>query len=121
VRRLLVDAALAAVALPAFEVLGRVVGPRRLVAAARYVGRHAERREPAVRAQLGRVLYQIDARLPGGARCYRRVLSEIALDRGAAEAPFVLGFDGGGSRRAGHAWLGEARGRERPYDVEIAL
>ncbi len=115
------DLGLALGLVPAMEVASRLVGPRPLVSALRLVGRRAPARDAAGRAWLQRVLGAVDRRLPGGERCYRRVLCEIALDAGAAGEPLRLGLDGTGALRGGHAWLGDARGREQPYEVELSL
>jgi hypothetical protein len=63
----------------------------------------------------------VDGRLPDGGNCYRRALLAIALDAGAAQDPLVLGLDARGGPASGHAWLGERRGREEPYPVELVL
>ena len=115
------DLGLALGLLPVMEVASRVVGPRPLVRALRQLGRRAPARGAAGRAWLQRVLGAVDRRLPGGERCYRRVLCEIALDAGAAGEPLRLGLDGTGTLRGGHAWLGDARGRQQPYQIELSL
>jgi len=112
---------MAAALLPLAEAAGRVWGPRPLVGAARWLGRRATPRAPGERAWLQRAIAAIDRRLPGGERCYRRVLVEVALDPAAAAEPFVLGLDRSGQPRSGHAWLGGRRGRAEPYEVEISL
>jgi hypothetical protein len=55
----------------------------------------------------------------GGGNCFRRALLEMALDRGAAGDPLLMGFNVHGGRLAGHAWLpaddtGERRGVGSP-------
>ncbi len=117
----LADVGLALGLLPVMEVAGRFIGPRPLVRALRLVGRRAPARDAAGRAWLQRVLGAVDRRLPGGERCYRRVLCELTLDAGAAGEPLRLGLDGTGALRSGHAWLGDARGREQPYPIELSL
>ncbi|MCK6549743.1 hypothetical protein L6R52_28155, partial [Myxococcota bacterium] len=96
-------------------------GPRRLVPLARRLGAHARARNPAERARLRRLIGGVDARLSGASRCYRRVLIEIALDRGAASETVHLGLYARGGERSGHAWLAsEGPARER-FDAVIEL
>jgi len=63
------------------------------------------------REELRRVIRWVDARMPGGPNCYRRVLLETALDAGAARERIVFGLRKGCGRASGHAWLeGEGAG-----------
>ena len=90
--------------------------PERVLAAMRARGETAERRGPIGRARLRRAIGWIDAFVPGGANCYRRVLLEIALDAGAARETVVLGLDVGST---GHIAF-EGR-EERVFDVAFAI
>jgi hypothetical protein len=58
--------------------------------------------------------------MPGGGNCYRRALLEIALDRGAACEPLLLGFTMREQRLAGHAWLAGSED-EAGYQVTVRL
>lgn len=62
----------------------------------------------------------VDARVPGGPNCYRRVLLETALDASAARERIVFGLRQGGGRASGHAWLEgqpEGEGYEATFSV----
>jgi hypothetical protein len=103
------------------EVGKRRWGPRRLLATLRRQGGRCRRRDPAARARLQRAIGWVDARIPGGPNCYRRVLLEIALDRGAAAEPFHMGFNVSGGPVRGHAWLGMRGGSAEDHDASVAL
>jgi hypothetical protein len=90
--------------------------PRRLLAATRARGAIARARGPIGRARLRRAIGWVDALLPGGASCYRRILLEIALDAGAARETVVFGLDVGST---GHVAF-EGR-EERRFDVSFAI
>jgi hypothetical protein len=90
--------------------------PASAVAAMRAIGRNAKLRGPIGRARLRRAIGWVDALLPGGASCYRRILLEIALDAGAARETIIFGLDVG---RTGHVAF-ENR-EERPFDVSFAI
>lgn len=108
------------VALFAAERARRGASPVEAVAAARMRGQRSIRRTCLERERLRRWISRIDRVVPND-NCYRRALMEIALDAGAAEEPLRLGFVHGGGPLSGHAWLGDRRGREQPYDAEITL
>ena len=118
---LLLDLARVLVQLPRVEVGLRLHGPKPLVQRMRARGRERTERAAPERARLRRAIGWLDARLPGGDNCYRRVLLEIALDRGAAGEPFRMGIDKRGGTRSGHAWLGDERGARPRYDVELEM
>ena len=80
----------------------RALSPRDAIAGARDDARHAPTRDAFDRARLGDLVFACDLFYPGGPNCYRRVLAESALDRGAAGEEVVLGLDPASS---GHAWL----------------
>jgi hypothetical protein len=96
-------------------------GPGAAVPRFRALGKRRQRRDPAARARLERVVAIADRWLPPGPNCYRRVLAEIALDAGAAEEPMHMGIVNGQAAFSGHAWLGDRREPGARYDVEIAL
>jgi hypothetical protein len=77
--------------------------PLRLLSRLRQQARRTPRRRSRVCLQ--RAIRWVDARMAGGGNCYRRALLEVALDRGAAAEPLLLGFDMIDKRLAGHAWL----------------
>lgn len=120
-KRDIVDTVRVLAALGLAEVGRRRIGPGRLVAWARRMGRTARARGPEDRARLRRIISLCDWVLPGAPNCYRRSLVELALDGNAAKEPFVIGLTQDGGPRSGHAWLGSARGRTAAYDVEFIL
>lgn len=82
------------------ERLRMTQGPAEAVAAQRARGRRRKRRRsPEQRRILRRAIVSVDARYPGGGNCFRRVLTELALESGAAEDRLVFGLDIG---RTGH-------------------
>jgi hypothetical protein len=108
--------------LPRVELARRTQGPKHAVPTLRRLGRRRPRRADDARAALRRTIAAIDARLPGGGNCYRRVLLEVALDAGAAEERVALGVRAGGGVRSGHAWLGEGPSDDgERYDLVIEL
>jgi hypothetical protein len=90
--------------------------PQRVLDELRTRGATAEERGPIGRARLRRAIGWVDAMLPGGASCYRRVLLELALDAGAARETVVFGLDVGST---GHVAF-EGR-EERSFDVAFAI
>lgn len=90
--------------------------PERVLAAMRARGAGTAHRGPIGRARLRRAIGWVDAFVPGGANCYRRVLLEIALDAGAARETIVFGLDVGST---GHVAF-EGR-EERTFDVAFAI
>lgn len=101
----MLDLARAGAALLLAEVLRRALGPRAAVARARQLGRRTPSRDAAGRAELARAIARIDRRLPGGGNCYRRVLAEVCLDRGAASEPIRFGLAEGAAPGSGHVWF----------------
>src|SRR4051812_7712772 len=93
------------VGLPAVEWGRLFLGPDRLLAKLRRSGCSARARAPIERQALRRVIATVDARLPGGANCYRRALVETLLDAGAANEKMYFGLKAQGGPRSGHAWL----------------
>lgn len=118
----LVEALRVCAVVPRVEIERRVRGPKRSVPRLRALGRRARRRDAAARTRLRSVITAVDARVPGGGNCYRRVLLEIALDAGAAQERVALGVRAGGGARSGHAWLGDGPSDDgERYDLVIDL
>jgi hypothetical protein len=90
--------------------------PQEVLATMRARGASAEERGPIGRARLRRAIGWVDAFMPGGANCYRRILLESALDAGAARETVVFGLDVGST---GHVAF-EGR-EERSFDVAFAI
>jgi hypothetical protein len=113
----------AAALLPWVEAGRRLAGPKPLVRAARALGRHGRARDDAQRDRLRRAIAWLDARCPGEANCYRRVLLETALDPAAAREPFRMGLRRRGGPASGHAWLADRDGSvdPEPYEAVIEL
>ena len=86
--------------------LGRMrEGPEPLVQRLRRRARRA--RGTKEREELQRVIRWVDAKMPGGPNCYRRVLLETRLDAGAARERIVFGLrKGGGRDPATRGWRG---------------
>ncbi len=97
----------------------RALPARAALTTMRSLGKERQERSPVERARLRRVVRWADALIPPGPNCYRRVLAESALDRGAAMDLVVLGLDVG---RTGHAFF---RSDPEPppsrYDVEFEV
>jgi hypothetical protein len=98
-------------------------GPRPAVQFARRLGERRRRRSAVARKALQRAIAILDRRWPGGPNCYRRVLFEIGMDRGAAAELVQLGFQGSGEAGSGHAWLGEALASKdgRSYEAIVSI
>jgi hypothetical protein len=105
-------------ALPAVEIGRRTNGLAPAVARFRERGRSAPPRAPSGRARLQRIIRLVDRCMPGGGNCYRRVLLEIALDRGAAAEPVRFGLREHGGPSSGHVWLADRETGGR-YDAEF--
>jgi hypothetical protein len=110
-----------ALALPRIELRRKIEGPAPLLDRLRAEGLQCRPRTEAQRAILRQLILSVDARMPGGANCYRRVLLEVALDAAAASAPFSMGLDAGCAPLSGHAWLGIGDLGGRSYDAVITL
>jgi hypothetical protein len=91
------------------------------VAVMRERGGRSIHRDPARRVQLQRAIGWVDARMSGGANCYRRVLLELALDSGASSELVRVGVCAKGGRGSGHAWLGARSAGAERYDLELTL
>ena len=91
---------------------------------ARRLGEQGRRRSERARRTLHRMISFVDRLWWGGPNCYRRVLLEVAMDRGAAAEVVQLGFRSSGDPGSGHAWLGEglvSDGKQRPYDAIVSI
>lgn len=99
-------------------------GPRIAVAEARRLGAACRGRSPSERLALRRLIGRVDRLWPRGPNCYRRVLLEVSLDRGAAEEIVQLGFRSAGGAGSGHAWLGPEvvpDDKPAPYDAIVSI
>lgn len=90
--------------------------PQEVLASMRARGAEGKARGPIGRARLRRAIGWVDALVPGGANCYRRVLLEVALDAGAARETVVFGLDVGST---GHVAFADSE--ERSFDVSFAI
>ena len=99
-------------------------GPRPAVQFARRLGERRRLRSAVARKALQRVIAIVDRRWPGGPNCYRRVLFEVGMDRGAATEMVQLGLQGSGETGSGHAWLGSGLASDdggRSYDAIVSI
>lgn len=96
-------------------------GPEALVARMRERGLLTRPRSPAARRRLSSVIHRLDVLLHGEQNCYRRALVLVALDRDAANEPFVLGLDVPGGGATGHAWVDGRDAASTKFDVEFRL
>jgi Transglutaminase-like superfamily len=102
------------------ERLRSSTGPQAAIATARRMGQRWGARGPARRALLRKAIRWSDRRLFAESNCYRRVLLEIALDRGAATEKVMMGFREGGGTGSGHAWL-ESDPPVMTYDAIVSV
>lgn len=116
---LLADLLKVLLVLPAVEWGRRTEGPEPLLHRLRSGARNLRNDEQ--RERLQRVIRWVDARIPGGPNCYRRVLLETALDVSAASEQVIFGMRAGGKAKSGHVWLEPWRDGDERYEVEIAL
>jgi hypothetical protein len=107
-------------ALPLVEWRRRRQSLHLAVANIRAGGEKRAARSGAARARLQRLIGAVDARMPGGGNCVRRVLLEMSLDRGAAGERLLAGLRSGGGPGSGHAWL-ESHPVRETYDAVIAV
>ncbi len=90
--------------------------PERVLTELRASGSTMKRRGPIGRARLRRAIGWVDAMVPGGPNCLRRVLLEVALDEGAANETVVFGLDVGST---GHVAFEDRE--ERTFDVAFRI
>ncbi len=103
------------------ETARRFPGIQQLLLAIRSGARRLPERTPWARRNLRRAIAWVDSLLPGGPNCYRRVLLEMMLDRGAASEPVCMGFLSDGDKLTGHVWLlGHAESSDG-YQVNVRL
>ena len=96
--------------------------PQQLVARLRDVGSRRRRRTPAERARLQRIVRLVDRCFLSGPNCYRRALTEIAMDAGAATERLHMGLSArDGFDPAGHAWLDSSPDQGVGYDAEFCV
>jgi hypothetical protein len=107
--------------LPEAEAYRRFCGPSTSVARFRSRGLLRQRRSPAQRRRLRRLIHALDRRLPDGGNCLRRAFVEIALDRGAAAERLHFGLVRNGGPRSGHAWLESDAPAKMAYDAVFTL
>jgi hypothetical protein len=107
--------------LPRVESVRRAFGPRQALAFARQLAEHAPARDDRARRCVRRAIHWVDRSLADGGNCYRRALLEAALDRSAAEQPFIMGFSASSQHVAGHAWLHSQDSGAPRYDFVIQL
>ena len=99
-------------------------GPRPAVQFARGLAKGRSVRSAAARQSLRHIIAIVDRCWTGGPNCYRRVLFEVAMDRGAAGELVHLGLDDSGEIGSGHAWLGASTapdGGGRSYKAIISV
>jgi hypothetical protein len=95
----------------------RRASPREALARARARGEREVARTREERLALRESLALVEALVPPRANCFRRVLAEIVLDRGAAQDTVVFSLD---LASDGHAhFRGDPNGPPRRYDVSF--
>lgn len=107
--------------LPLVEWGRRRIGPKPLLHRFRAQGARRRHRSAEERLRLRRIIGAVDARLPDGGDCYRRVLLEVLLDPVSASEVVHLGFRQNGGPKSGHAWLGKADRLPAAYDAEFSV
>lgn len=105
--------------LPRVEIGRRRRGPAVLLPELRQRGCRARARDDLGRRRLRRAIHWVDVCC--GANCYRRVLLETALDRGAAADPVALGFRARGPGLSGHAWIDGTEPTGPDYDFTVRI
>jgi hypothetical protein len=121
IREVLGEFARVMCAVPYIEWGRRFRGPRPLTSVLRSRGAKAVARDAQRLILLRRVIGAVDARLPGGANCYRRALLEMRLDAGAARERLHLGLRAHGGPQSGHAWLGSSEAGPGVYDARFEI
>lgn len=97
------------------------LGIAEAVARARARGASRPARPAASRLRLRRAVLAIDARLPGGANCYRRALLEMSLDGAAAGERLHLDLSLRGPSPAGHVRLESWAESRRLHEATFSL
>jgi hypothetical protein len=107
--------------IPHVEFWRRRRGPSSCVNHFRAQGQRSRWRSSDGRLRLRRLIRAVDARLPGGGNCYRRVLIEMALDPDSAAKPLHFGLIRSGGPGSGHAWLDGEAVSAGDYEVEFKI
>lgn len=95
----------------------RRASPREALARARSRGQREVERTREERLALRETLARVEGLVPPRANCFRRVLAEILLDRGAATDTVIFSLD---LATDGHAhFRGDPNGPPRRYDVSF--
>jgi hypothetical protein len=118
---LLADVARVAATLARVERDRLRLGIAEAVARARARGAGRPARPAASRLRLRRAVLAVDARLPGGANCYRRALLEMSLDGAAAGERLYLDLSLRGPSPNGHARLESWPEGGRLHDATFSL
>lgn len=106
--------------LPVIEVARRLFGPGPAIKVLRGSALRKLLRDSAGRQRLHRAVGWVDRHLWPGANCYRRVLLQVALDRGVAAEPVYFGLKLENDRLDGHAWLsGQTVGESFPVILQL--
>jgi len=97
----------------------RRLAPREALSEARRIGETNKEREDAERRVLRDRIQELDGAIPPGPNCFRRVLAESLLDRGAAHERVILSLDLG---KTGHAhFRSDPQGPQKAYDVDFEV
>lgn len=102
------------------------LGPRPAVAQWRARGLAQPAITEVARDRLRRSIRWVDEKYPGGPNCMRRALLTIAVDPEAAAQPFWIGLNRAPESAdekmiVGHAWVGDDKGNDKDYAVELKL
>ena len=97
----------------------RRLAPREALRVARRIGETGKERGDAERRALRDRIQELDGAVPPGPNCFRRVLAESLLDRGAARERVTLSLDVG---KTGHAhFRSDPQGPQRAYNVDFEV
>lgn len=97
----------------------RRLAPREALRMARRIGETVKERGDAERRALRDRIQELDGAVPPGPNCFRRVLAESLLDRGAARERVTLSLDVG---KTGHAhFRSDPQGPQKAYDVDFEV
>jgi hypothetical protein len=99
----------------------RLSGPLGLLPRLRTRGAQRLARSAADRARLQHIVRLVDRCFPSGPNCYRRALTEIAMDAGAATERLHMGINARDGESSGHAWLESSADRGDGYDAEFCV
>jgi hypothetical protein len=99
----------------------RMGEPARIIDSLRTLGASKRARSEPARRNLRRLVGLVDRCYLSGPNCFRRVLTEVAMDANAAREPVHLGLRAHGGRDSGHAWLGHQSNQSVRYDAEFVI